>query len=148
MSNKELADRVGLSASPCLVRVKRLEKAGLIKRYVAVVDLRKISDSMSVFLLIYMRESDYKVARLLEEHLIRLPQLCELCDVNGECDYIARFVCLGTEEYSHIMRELLDTPHFQVRQISSYIILRQLREFGGVNLAHLLASRDAGSASE
>jgi DNA-binding Lrp family transcriptional regulator len=118
--------------------VKRLEKAGLIKRYVAVVDLRRIADSMSVLLLIYLRESDYKVAKALEEHLLNLPQLSGLCDVNGECDYIARFVCRGTEEYSQLMRELLDTPQFQVRQISSYIVLRQLRDFGGVNLGHLL----------
>lgn len=142
ISNKELADRVGLSASPCLVRVKRLEAAGLISRYMAIIELRKLVDSITVLALIYLRESDYKVARTLEEYLLNLPQLVELYDVNGECDYVARLVCKSTEDYSQIARELLDTPQYQVRQIASYIVLRQIRDFGGVNLPYLLSERE------
>ncbi|MGH8242059.1 MAG: Lrp/AsnC family transcriptional regulator [Steroidobacteraceae bacterium] len=142
MSNKELADKVGLSASPCLVRVKRLEAAGLISRYIAIIELRKVIDSISVLALIYLRESDYKVARTLEEYLLNLPQLVELYDVNGECDYVARLVCRSTEDYSQIARVLLDTPQYQVRQIASYIVLRQIREFSGLNLPYLLSERE------
>jgi DNA-binding Lrp family transcriptional regulator len=140
LSNKELAERVGLSASPCLVRVKRLEAAGLISRYMAVIDIRKLVESIVVISLFYLKDSDHKAARMLEDYLCALPQLCELYDVNGECDYIARFICRSTDDYAQIARALLDTP-YQVRQIASYIVLKQLRSFSGVNLPHLLAER-------
>jgi DNA-binding Lrp family transcriptional regulator len=138
MSNKELADQVGLSASPCLIRVKRLETAGLITSYKAIINLRKLVDSITVIILLYLHESDYKSARALEEYLLSLPQVSEFYDVNGECDYIARLVCRSTEEYADIARELLEKPRYRIRQIASHVVLRQLRGFSGVNLPHLL----------
>jgi DNA-binding Lrp family transcriptional regulator len=142
ISNKELAEEVGLSPSPCLVRVKQLEAAGLISRYMAIIELRKLADSVSVLALLYLRESDLKAARSLEEYLLNLPQLCELYDVNGECDYIVRFLCKNTEDYSAIARTLLDTPQFQVKQIASHIVLRKIKGFSGLNLPYLLAPRE------
>ena len=142
VSNKDLAERVGLSASPCLVRVKRLEAAGLISRYMAVIEVRKLVESITVLSLFYLKESDHRAARMLEDYLSALPQLCELYDVNGECDYIARFICRSTEDYAQIAAALLDTT-YHVRQIASYIVLKQLRGFSGVNLPHLLAERTA-----
>ena len=141
MSNRDLANQVGLSDSPCLVRVKRLEHIGLISRYMAVIELRKLVQTVTFISLLYLRESDMKAARALEAFLQNLPELTELFDVNGECDYIARFVCRNTEDYSNIARALLDTPQYQVRQINSYIVLRQVHPYRGVNLSHLLAER-------
>jgi DNA-binding Lrp family transcriptional regulator len=142
MQNKALAHQVGLSPSPCLVRVKRLESAGLISRYMAMIDLRKLVDSISVISLIYLHQSDYKAAQALEGFLLKLPQLCELYDVNGECDYIARLMCRSTDDYAKIARDLLDTPLYRVSQLASYIVLRHLRDFSGVNLSYLLARHD------
>ena len=138
ISNKELADKVGLSPSPCLVRVKRLEDAKLISRYMAIIELRKLVDTITVFALFYLRDSDYKSAHAVEQYLLGLPELCELYDVNGECDYFARLVCRSAEDYAQIAHELLEKPQYQVRQISSHILLRQLRGFTGVNLTRLL----------
>lgn len=137
LSNRDLSDRVGLSASPCLIRVKRLEKAGLITRYMAQVNIRRISDCIFVISQIYLHDADFKASKLLEEYILSLPQTCEFYDVNGGCDYIARFVCKGTEDYYMIAQRLLEDERLRVRQIASYIVLRELRPFRGYDLAYL-----------
>jgi DNA-binding Lrp family transcriptional regulator len=138
VTNRELADKVGLSPSPCLVRVKRLESAGFINRYMAMISLKKLVESIRVFSLVYLHESNYKAAHALEGYLLQLPQLCDLYDVNGECDYIASFICRSVEDYAGIAHELLESPQYQVRQISSHIVLRHVKEFSGFNLPFLL----------
>lgn len=139
ISNRDLADKVGLTPSPCLVRVKRLEKAGLIMRYMAQVELRKIADIIVVMSLIYVRDSDYKHSKLLETFIIGLPETCEFYDVNGECDYVARFVCRSIEDYSSIARRLLEDPLLRVRQISSYIVLRELKTTSSYDIDYFSA---------
>jgi Lrp/AsnC family leucine-responsive transcriptional regulator len=137
ISNKDLSDLVCLSASPCLIRVKRLEKAGLISRYMAVIDVTKIVDAIHVVSLIYLHDSDLKSSKLLETYLLSLPQTLELYDVNGGCDYVARFCCVGTHDYYEIARYLLEEASLRVKQISSYIVLRALRTFGGYDLQQM-----------
>ncbi len=141
LTNKELADRVGLSASPCLARVRRLEKLGLIQGYRAQINIRRLCSSILVIAQIYMNDCNSNAARTLERYLLGLPQTCELYDVNGQCDYVVRFACRGTDDFYMIASALLDDRSFHVRQVTSFIVLRELRGFSGYDVLHL-TSRD------
>jgi hypothetical protein len=102
-----------------------------------VIDIRKIADAIFVVSQIYMHDSDIRSSKLLESYILSLPQTVELIDVNGGCDYIARFSCTGTDDYYAIARKLLEEEPFRVRQILSYIVLRELKPFAGFDLNHL-----------
>jgi DNA-binding Lrp family transcriptional regulator len=139
LSNKDLSERVNLSASPCLVRLRRLERSGVIQRYSAIIDLKKITESIKVVCELYLHESNIKASKLVESYIKSLPQTVSFFDVNGACDYIVQLECRGTDDYYAIARRLLEEEAFHVRQLTSFIVLREIVERRGFDLQYLTA---------
>jgi DNA-binding Lrp family transcriptional regulator len=107
MTNANLADAVGLSASPCLQRVKRLESAGYIKGYGAQVNLAKLTESITVFTeitLVDHREEDFV---RFEANLRNVEELMERHLVSGGYDYLLRFVSRSINHDQEQMENLL-----------------------------------------
>ncbi len=99
LQNVELARRVGLSPSPCLRRVKLLEEAGVIDRYVAVVDQAKVGLKLSMFARISLTAQDAETIDHFIAAMKRLPEVVECYIMLGESDALLRVVVSDLEDY-------------------------------------------------
>jgi Lrp/AsnC family transcriptional regulator, leucine-responsive regulatory protein len=92
LSNVELAQRVGLSPSPCLARVRALEASGLIARYVALLDPQAIGLTVSVFIQVSLeKQVDANLTRF-ESAVAAMPEVMECYLMTGDSDYMLRVV--------------------------------------------------------
>lgn len=90
LTNVELAGRVGLSPSPCLARVRSLEKAGVIRRYVALVEPAALGLGVHVFIQVTLeRQVDRNLAEF-ERRMAQYPQVMECYLMTGDSDYLLR----------------------------------------------------------
>ena len=99
LQNVELARRVGLSPSPCLRRVKLLEEAGIISRYVAVVDQARVGLKLSMFARISLTAQDAETIEHFIAAMKRLPEVVECYIMLGESDALLRVVVSDLEDY-------------------------------------------------
>lgn len=99
LQNVELAERVGLSPSPCLRRVKMLEEAGVIERYVAVLDASKIGVGLTFFARVWLRGQDSETVDQFVDEVKRLPQVVECHLMAGDCDFLLRIVAADVDAY-------------------------------------------------
>src|SRR5262245_753292 len=107
LTNNELAERVGLSPSPCWSRVKRLEANGTIERYTAVIDQAALGLSDIVFIEITLQQHDERVLQQFGSELARIPEVLEAHLVTGEYDYLVKVAVAGTADYERFLRERL-----------------------------------------
>jgi Lrp/AsnC family transcriptional regulator, leucine-responsive regulatory protein len=107
LSMNDLAEKVGLSQSPCWTRVKRLEASGAIEGYVAVLDHKVIGAPNIVFVEVTLDRHDDKVLERFGSELARLPEVIEAHLVTGEYDYLVKVAVAGTEHYERFLRESL-----------------------------------------
>lgn len=99
LQNIELARRVGLSPSPCLRRVKLLEEAGIISRYVAVVDQAKVGLQLSMFARVSLTAQDAETIDHFIAAMKRLPEVVECYIMLGESDALLRVVVSDLADY-------------------------------------------------
>lgn len=99
LQNVELAKEAGLSPSPCLRRVKLLEEAGVIDRYVAVVDQAKVGLALTLFARIQLTAQDAETVDRFIAAMNKLPQVTECYIVLGESDALLRVVVADLDEY-------------------------------------------------
>ncbi len=107
IQNIELAEKVGLSPSPCLRRVKMLEAAGVIERYVALLDAPKIGKGLTVFARIWLTGQDAETVDHFTEEVGRLPEIVECHLMAGECDFLLRVVAADIEAYRRFQADHL-----------------------------------------
>ncbi len=99
IQNVELAEKVGLSPSPCLRRVKMLEESGVIQRYVALLDAAKIDVGLTVFARVWLTGQDAETVEHFVAEVRRLPQVVECHLMAGDCDFLLRVVAADLEAY-------------------------------------------------
>jgi DNA-binding Lrp family transcriptional regulator len=123
LTNIDLADRVHLSASPCLMRLKKLQNAGFIRGFAAELDLTRFADVLTVF-------TEVTLARHRPQDLERF--VAALADINNvlEChlvssgyDYLVKFNTCGITEYQEIIERLLDGD-VGLRKYFSYVVFK------------------------
>ncbi len=107
LTNAELAEEVGLSASPCWTRVKRLETAGVIKGYAAVLDQGALGLPDTVFIEVMMERHDEEQLRRFETAVKDIPEILECHLVTGEYDYVIKAAVGGTVGYERLLRDRL-----------------------------------------
>jgi Lrp/AsnC family leucine-responsive transcriptional regulator len=107
LTNAELAETVGLSPSPCWTRVKRLEQAGVIRGYAALLDQEALGLPDTVFIEIMMERHDEAQLRRFEEAVRDIPEILECHLVTGEYDYVIKAAVGGTSGYERLLRERL-----------------------------------------
>lgn len=107
LSNQELADRVGLSPSPCLRRVRHLEEAGIIEGYRAVVSPKAVRLSITAFVRLRLASHDGATVDAVEERLRSIPHIVEAHLLAGDWDYLVRVVTPGFDEYERLLRDHL-----------------------------------------
>ncbi|MCW2165038.1 DNA-binding transcriptional regulator, Lrp family [Microbacterium hydrothermale] len=107
LSNQDLADRVGLSPSPCLRRVRRLEDAGVIAGYRAVVSPPAVDLAITAFVRLRLASHEGATVDAVEEKLRAIPSIVEAHLLAGDWDYLVRIVTPTFEEYERLLREHL-----------------------------------------
>ncbi|MCA6943199.1 Lrp/AsnC family transcriptional regulator [Pectobacterium polaris] len=97
--NNILADKVGLSPSPCLRRVKNLEDSGAIDRYVAILNPQAVGLSLTLFVRIWLESQDEETVEHFCREVARLPEVVECHLMVGDCDFILRVVAADLNAY-------------------------------------------------
>jgi DNA-binding Lrp family transcriptional regulator len=128
-TNQKLAESVGLSPRACLERVRRLEGAGIIAGYQAVIELAQLSRAVNIIAEIILEKHAHQAR--LEQRLANLAEVVECWQVSGAIDYFARFVCADLAAYEALTGRLIDDPSLGVARIISHVILRPVRRFAG-----------------
>jgi len=136
LSNVELADRVGLSPSPCLRRVKRLDREGYITGYRAALRRDRIGLGVSVFVGVKLESHANARALNFEDIVCGWPEVIACHLVSGEADYFLEVVVPDLEHYQRfLVGKLLDLPI--VRGVRSNIALQTIKAGGPLPLGHL-----------
>lgn len=123
MTNVVLADAVGLSASPCLIRVKRLEKAGYIEGYSAQINLNKLGDVLTVFTEVTLTDHHREDFQRFEAAIRDIDELVECHLISGGYDYLLKFMTRGVAHYQQIIEGLLERD-IGIEQYFSYIVIK------------------------
>jgi DNA-binding Lrp family transcriptional regulator len=135
---QKLASTVGLSARPCLERVRRLQSAGIIAGYQAVIDPQRLSRPVTILSEIALETQAARAG--FERRLKTIEEMVECWEISGPSDYLARFVCADLGRYEALTAELLGDATLGVARIVSHVALRPVRRFEGYPTA-LLAPR-------
>ncbi|MDQ1118099.1 Lrp/AsnC family transcriptional regulator [Pseudoxanthomonas winnipegensis] len=123
ITNADLADRVGLSPSPCLARVKRLERAGYIAGYGARLDLAKLFRVQVVYTSVTLDNHRREDFDTFEAGLRSVEELTECHLVSGGFDYLLKFVVRDVAHYQSLVEGLLDR-HIGISKYFSYIVIK------------------------
>lgn len=123
ITNVELADAVGLSPSPCLTRVKRLEQAGFITGYGAQINLQKLGEYLTVFTEVTLHDHKRSDFSRFESRIRNIDEIVECHLVSGGYDYLLKFVARGVAHYQQIIEEMLD-GNFGIEKYFSYIVIK------------------------
>jgi len=136
LSNAELADAVGLSASPCLRRVRRLEEDGFIRTYRAVLDREAIGLGLTVFVEVKLARPTRENAAALQEALVAMPEVVNCHMVSGAADCLAEIVVPNVKAFERLVSERLMALGM-VGDIRSTIALRRLKSDSALPLGHI-----------
>jgi DNA-binding Lrp family transcriptional regulator len=107
IANVALAERVGLSPSPCLRRVKRLEATGIIRRYSAVVDPARVGLGLSCFISVTLERTVEQALEVFEAAIVERPEILECWPITGEADFLLKIVTADLGAYERLMRDHL-----------------------------------------
>jgi DNA-binding Lrp family transcriptional regulator len=123
ITNVELADAVGLSPSPCLTRVKRLEQAGYITGYGAQINLHKLGEFLTVFTEVTLQDHKSTDFARFEAKIRTVDEIIECHLVSGGYDYLLRFVTPGVSHYQALIEYLLES-NIGIEKYFSYIVIK------------------------
>jgi DNA-binding Lrp family transcriptional regulator len=133
ITNVELAQRVGLTAPPCLRRVRGLEEAGIIKGYHAELDASKLNFTITVFALVSLKSQAEEALRGFEEHMKGLPEVRECHMLNGEIDFILKIVSRDLQSFQEFLTSKL-TSAPNVDSVKTSLTIRTSKNLPGVPL--------------
>jgi len=126
MSNVELAKAVGLSPSPCLARVRALERAGYIHRYVSLLDPVRVGLKVSVFIQVALEKQIEPALEVFESAIRERPEVMECYLMTGEADYLLRVVVPDLQALEHFILAFLSRVP-GVGNIKSSFALKQVK---------------------
>jgi DNA-binding Lrp family transcriptional regulator len=137
LTNVKLADAVGLSPSPCLQRVKRLEKAGYITGYRAHINLTKLTDSVTVFTEVTLSDHRREDFVKFESSIRNIDEILECHLVSGGYDYLLRFLVRNVTHYQELIESIIDR-NIGIEKYFSYIVIKSPIMKGTMPLRSLL----------
>jgi DNA-binding Lrp family transcriptional regulator len=123
ISNQSLAELIGLSPSPCLQRVRRLEKAGYITGYGAHINLAKLTDSVTIFTEVTLLDHRLEDFTKFEANIRDIEELMECHLVSGGYDYLLRFLTRSIGHYQEQIESLL-RRNIGIEKYFSYIVIK------------------------
>lgn len=131
MTNVELARRVGISAPPCLRRVRALEAAGYISGYHAVLDGPSLGYGITVFAMVSLKSQAEDDLEAFEDYVGTLPQVRECHMLNGEIDFLLKVVARDLQSFQRFLTSRL-TPAPNVASVKTSLTIRTAKNEPGV----------------
>ena len=133
ITNVELAQRVGLTAPPCLRRVRALEEAGVIRGYHAELDPSRLGFALTVFAMVSLKSQAEADLREFEQAMRDLPEVREVHMLNGEIDFILKIVSHDLQSFQEFLTSKL-TPAPNVASVKTSLTIRTSKIQPGVPL--------------
>ncbi len=133
VTNVELANRIGLTAPPCLRRVRALEEAGVIRGYHADLDPSRLGFAITVFAMVSLKSQAENALREFEDYVEMLPEVRECHMLNGEIDFILKIVSQDLQSFQEFLTSKL-TPAPNVDSVKTSLTIRTAKHEPGVPL--------------
>ncbi|AMO71581.1 MULTISPECIES: Lrp/AsnC family transcriptional regulator [Sphingomonadaceae] len=131
ITNVELANSVGLTAPPCLRRMRALEDEGVINSYHAAIDPAKMGYTITVFAMVSLKSQAETDLQAFEEHVQKLPEVRECYMLNGEIDFILKVVAKDLQQFqSFLTSQLTAAPN--VASVKTSLTIRSAKHLPGV----------------
>ncbi len=131
MTVKEISGQLNLSTTPTFERIKKLEKAGVIDHYSAVINYDKLGHKLHAFAHISFKDHSKKLIAEFEDRILDLPEVQECHYVTGSCDFIIKILVKDIEKYQEfVTQKLFDIPN--IARIESYLSLAVKRKKSNV----------------
>ena len=131
ITNVELAKRAGISAPPCLRRVRALEEAGFIRGYHADLDAAQLGYPITVFAMVSLKSQAERDLSAFEDHVANIPEIRECHMLNGEIDFILKIVASDLRSFQEILTTHL-TPAPNVASVKTSLTIRTAKQLSGI----------------
>ncbi len=131
ITTKELAAKVNLSTTPVFERLKRLEKEGYIKKYVAVLDAEKLNLGFEVYCMVKLKQMSRDVARDFTSVIKDVPQVVECYNISGEFDYLLKIMAPDMKSYNEFIINVLGTID-AIGSIQSTFVMNEIKHGYGI----------------
>ena len=131
ITNVELAERVGLTAPPCLRRVRALEEAGVIQGYHAALEPSRLGYTITVFAMVSLKSQAEADLTAFEKHVATIPEVRECHMLNGEIDFILKIVATDLRSFQELLTTQL-TPAPNVSHVKTSLTIRTAKSLPGI----------------
>ena len=121
----DIAERIGLSATPCWKRIKRLEREGVIQRRVAILDRDRLGLGVTVIVAIRTARHSDEWLEMFAAGVARIPEVVEFYRMSGEIDYLLKVVARDIRDYDRIYRKL--TKVAELHDVSSSFAMQEIK---------------------
>jgi Lrp/AsnC family leucine-responsive transcriptional regulator len=133
ISNVDLSQKVGLSPTPCLERVKRLEKQNVIKSYTALLDPQYLNASLLVYIELTLKRSSPDVFEVFNSAAKKLDSILECHLVSGDFDYLLKTRVADMSAYRKVLSEtLLSLPN--IKSSRTYVVMEEVKYLTSINI--------------
>lgn len=133
LSNAQLAELTGLSASSCWRRIKAMEDEGIIQRYAAVIDSKKVGLQFEAIVLVQLDRHDTEGVEKLIHLLNNSEEVIECIATTGTSDYHIRVMCKDIESYNHWMETTM-FPSKSIRTMQTNVVLNSIKSHSPIRL--------------
>ena len=126
LTTKEIATMVHLSSTPVFERIKRMEREGIIKQYVTILDAEKLNRGFTVFTSVKLRHCTRQAAQDFIQRVENLREVTECYNVSGVNDYLLKVNCSTMKDYQSFVLEVLGTCE-RVGHIESAFVMEEIK---------------------
>lgn len=135
ISQRDLAERVGLSQNACWRRLQRLNASGLIRGTHADIDLAALGYDLTVFVMIRTRHHSKEWADSFRKHVERMPEVTDFYRIGGDWDYLIKVVTRGMSGYDAFYQKLI--TNFDLATVTGFFSMEAIIENRAADLARL-----------
>ena len=133
LTTKELADAVHLTPTPVFERLKRLERQGIIKQYIAVLDARKLDRAFIVFCSVKLSRMNHDIALDFVRRIADIPEVTECYNISGDFDYLLKINVRDIAQYQEILLNKLGTID-SLGSVKSSFVMDEIKHEYGIRL--------------
>lgn len=123
---KDIAGKINLSLTPVHDRVKRLEKEGIIEKYVSILNKKKLGMNLTVYCQVTLVKQTHDISEGFNESIMNMPEVLECDFVSGTFDYMLKVVLPDMESYHHFHQKKLSVLP-EVSLINSFFIISEVK---------------------
>lgn len=130
LTHKELAAKVNLSTTPVYERVRRLERQGIIDRYVAVLNAEKLNQGFIVYCTVKMKQLSRQIADDFARTIRAIPEVTECYNISGQYDYLLKIHAPNMKYYQEFVLNVLGTIDYLASLESTFVMDELKHEYG------------------